>query len=76
MSHDPPANLNQPRLQCGQRPVGHLFRQISTLQEDTQIVGQCVKLKADLGLRHSLAGQAGPVDIILAFLDVRSAVPR
>ena len=45
-------------------------RKVSALQADTEIVGQCVKLKADLVLRHALAGQSRPVDSLLAFLDV------
>ena len=40
------------------------------MQEDAEILGQRVKLKADLVLRHALAGQARPVDRLLAFLDV------
>jgi hypothetical protein len=62
-------NLDETGLQAGQRPVSHLLRQISALHEDTEIVGQCVQLKADLVLRLALAGQPRPVDCVLALLD-------
>jgi len=57
-------------LQAGQRSGGHLLRQISAFQEDTDIVGQCMKLKADLVLRHAFAGQPRPVDCVLALLNL------
>jgi hypothetical protein len=69
VSNDWGTNLYQSGLQAGQRPVGHLLRQISALQEDTEILGQCVQLKADLVLRLALAGQPRPVDCMLAFFD-------
>ena len=53
-----------------QRPVGHLFRHLSALQEDAEIVGQWVQLKADLVLLLALAGQSRPIDHMLAFLDM------
>ena len=55
VADDPRAGFDQSCLEAGQRPVGYLPGQISALQEDTGIVGQCVKLKADLVLRHALA---------------------
>lgn len=36
----------------------------------TNIASQCMELQAHLVLRHALAGQSGPVDLLLAFLDV------
>ena len=70
MSNKSGTNLDQPGLKAGQRPIGYLFGQISALQEDPQIVSQRMKLKSNLVLRHALAGQPGPVDRLLAFLDV------
>ena len=55
MTDDPCADFDQPCLEAGQRPVGHLFRQISGLQEDPEIVGECMKLKPNLVLRHPFA---------------------
>ena len=55
VADDPRAGFDQSCLEAGQRPVGYLLGQISALQEDTGIAGQCVKLKADLVLRHALA---------------------
>jgi hypothetical protein len=69
VANDPCANFDEPGLQAGQRPVGYLLRQISTLQEDAEIVGQRMKLQADLVLRHALAGETRPVDRLFAFLD-------
>ena len=70
VADDPRAGFDQSCLEAGQRPVGYLLGQISALQEDTGIVGQCVKLKADLVLRHALAGEARPVDCLLSLFDV------
>jgi hypothetical protein len=47
-----------------------MFTKTCTLQEDAEIIRQCMKLEPDLILRHALAGQARPVDGLLAFLDV------
>ena len=47
VADDPRAGFDQSCLEAGQRPVGYLLGQISAVQEDTEIVGQCVKLKAD-----------------------------
>ena len=55
VADDPRAGFDQSCLEAGQRPVGYLLGQISAVQEDTGIAGQCVKLKADLVLRHALA---------------------
>ncbi len=70
VTHDPCAGFDQTALQASQRPVGHLLRQISALQEDAEIVGQCVQLKADLVLLLALAGQPRQIDRLLAFLDM------
>jgi hypothetical protein len=45
VSNDSGTNLYQPGLEDGQRPVSHLLGQVGLLQEDTEIVGQCMKLK-------------------------------
>lgn len=66
--HDPCAGFDQTALQASQRPVGHLLRQISALQEDAEIVGQCVQLKADLVLLLALAEQPRPIDRLIVFL--------
>ncbi len=52
------------------RPVGHLPRQIGTLQEDTGIAGRCMRLKPHLVPRHALAGKTRPIDRLPAFLDM------
>jgi hypothetical protein len=57
MSNDPRTNLDESGLQTGQRPVGHLLGQLDALQEDTQIVSQCVKLKPHFVVTKALAGQ-------------------
>jgi len=70
VTHNPCANFDQPSLQAGQRPIGYLLGKVCALQEHTEIVGQCVKLKSDFVLRHAIARQSCPVDRLLAFLDV------
>lgn len=40
------------------------------MKKDTEVVGQCMKLKSDLVVTEPLAGQTGPGDSVLAFLDV------
>ena len=70
VTHDPCAGFDQTALQASQRLVGHFIRHISALQEDAEIVGQCVQLKADLVLLLALAGQPRPIDRLLAFLDM------
>jgi len=45
VADDPCANFDQSCLEAGQRPVGHFLGQISALQEDTEIVGQCMQLQ-------------------------------
>lgn len=55
MTDDPRANFDQPCLEAGQRPVGYLLGKVCTLQEDPEIVGQCMKLKPNLVLRHPFA---------------------
>ena len=62
--------FDQPGLEPGHRPVGHLLGQISDLQEDTQIVGQGMKLQADLVLRHPFARQPCPVDHLFTLFDM------
>lgn len=69
MTDDPCTDLDQPGLQAGQRPICHLLGQVCALQENTEVVGQCMKLKSHLVLDHALAGQARPIDRLLAFLD-------
>lgn len=51
----PRTDFDEPGLQAGQRPVGHLLWQVSALQEDTGIVGQGMKLKPHLVLDHAHA---------------------
>ena len=70
VTDDSRTDFDQPGLQAGQRPVSHLLWQVSALQEDPEIVGQRMKLKPHLVLRHALARQAGPVDRLLTFLDM------
>ena len=70
VTHNPCANSDQPSLQAVQQPIGYLLRKVCALQEHTEIVGQCVKLKADFVLRHAIARQSCPVDRLFAFLDV------
>ena len=52
MADEPRTVFDQPCLEAGQRPVCYLFRQISALQEDPEIVCQRRKLKPNLVLRH------------------------
>jgi hypothetical protein len=66
----PCTNFDQPGLQAGQRPVGHLLGQISAFQEDTQIVGQRMKLQANLVLHHPFARQPCPVNRLLTLFDM------
>ena len=40
------------------------------MQEDTKVISQRMKLKPDLIVTEPLAGQSGPGDGVLAFLDV------
>ena len=70
VADDPCTNFDQPGLQAGQRPVGYLLGQISALQKNAEIVGQRMELQMDLILGQSLARQPGPVDCVLAFLDM------
>ena len=70
MADNPRTNFDQPGLQARQRPIGHFLGKVCILQEDAEIIRQCMKLEPDLILRHALAGQARPVDGLLAFLDV------
>lgn len=70
VTHTPCANFDQPSLQAGQRPIGYLLGKVCALQEHTEIVGQCVKLKSDFVLRHAIARQSCRVDRLLAFLYV------
>ena len=70
MADDLCTDFDYPGLQAGQRPIGHLLGKVRALQEDAEIVRQCMKLKQHLVLRHALAGQARPVDRLLAFLDM------
>lgn len=70
MADNPRTDFDQPGLQAGQRPIGHLLGKVCALQEDAEIVCQCMKLKPHLVLSHALAGQPGPVNRLLAFLDV------
>jgi hypothetical protein len=69
VTDDPCTDFDQPGLQAGQRPVCNLLGQISAFQEDTEVVGQCMKLKPHLVLGQSLTGETRPVDRLLAFLD-------
>ena len=62
----PRPDFNQPGLQAGQRPISHLLGQVGLLQEDTEIVGQCVQLQPDLVVAGPFAGQPRPVDRLLA----------
>jgi hypothetical protein len=39
VADDPRANFDQPGLQAGQRPIGHLLGEVCALQEYTKIVG-------------------------------------
>jgi hypothetical protein len=68
--HNPYAIFDQSGLQACQRPIGYLLGKVCALQEDTEIVGQCVKLKSNFFLRHAIARQSRRVDRLLAFLDV------
>ena len=70
VTHTPCTIFAQPSLQAGQRPIGYLLGKVCALREDTEIVGQRVKLKSNFVLRHANARQSRPVDRLLAFLDV------
>jgi len=59
---NPYPNFDQPSLQAGQRPIGYLLGKVGALQEDTEIVGQCMKLKFDFVLRYAIARQSCPAD--------------
>ena len=43
VANDPCTDFEQPGLQAGQQPVGHLLGTVRTLQEDAEIVGHRMK---------------------------------
>ncbi len=63
-------NLDQLLPQRRQRPMLHLFRQSPRPHEVGKIVGQGVKLEPDGVVAELAARQSGPLDGVLAFLDV------
>lgn len=48
MANDARPELDKSVLYARERPVGHLFGQLDALQETAKIVGEGMKLKADL----------------------------
>ncbi len=64
------SDLDQLLPQRGQGPVLHLLRQRKRPHEVAQIVGQGVKLETNLVVAELPARQPGPLDRVLAFLDV------
>ena len=70
LAHDPRPDLDQAALDAGERPVRDVFGQVCALEETAGIVGQGVKLEPDFVIAEPLAGSPGPVDRMLAFLDV------
>ena len=56
------ADLDQPLLEARQRPVPDQFRCRQGAQEVAEIVGECVKLKANCVGGKRAARQAGPLD--------------
>ncbi len=69
MSHDLRANLDELLPKRRQRPVLDLLRQSQRAQEVADIVGERVELQANRVVAKTVAGQARPVDRVLAFLD-------
>ena len=63
------ADLDQLLPERGQRPVRHRPWQRQRAHEVGEVVGERVKLKPDLVVAELLAGEARPVDRVLAFLD-------
>ena len=70
MAHDTRPDLDQAALNAAQRPIGNLFREVYTVQENAEVVGQSVKLKPDFIVAEPLAGQTGPGNCVFAFLDM------
>ena len=54
MANGPCVNLYESGLQAGQRPLCHLLWQINALQEDAEILGQCLDLQADFEANTSI----------------------
>ncbi len=76
MTHHSRSSFDQPRSEAGQRPVSQLLGEFGPLQEDTQILGQCMKLQTDLVLRHPLHDNRVQLFACLHSLMYCSAVPR
>ncbi len=70
MPDDLGTDLHQFLPQRGQRPVFHRLGQGKRSQEVAQVVGQRMKLEPDLVVAEAMTGQSGPVDRVLALLDV------
>ncbi len=70
MSHNLGTDLDQLLPQRGQRPVLDLLRQRQCPQEVAEIISERMELKPDRIVAEAVAREAGPVDRILAFLDV------
>jgi len=70
MSHNLGTDLDQLLPQRGQRPVLDLLRQRQCSQEVAKIISERMELKPDRIVAEAVAREAGPVDRILAFLDV------
>ena len=70
IAHDTRPDFDQAALNAAQRPIGNLFREVYTVQENAEVVGQSVKLKPNRIVTEPLAGQAGPGNCVFAFLDM------
>jgi hypothetical protein len=51
MAYDTRPDLDQAALNAAQRPIGNLFREVYTVQENAGVAGQSVKLKPDFEAR-------------------------
>ncbi len=70
VAHDLGADLDQLLAQGGQRPMFHRLGQGQRPEEVADIVGQGMQLKTYLVVAEAMAGKPGPVDRVLALLDV------
>ena len=69
MADDLRADLDQLLPQRRQRPLLHGIGQRQGAHEVAEVIGQCMQLEPDGIVVELAAGQAGPLDGVLAFLD-------
>ncbi len=75
VARDLRTDLDQLLAKRRQGPVPHFIGQGERAQKVAQVVGQGVQLKTHLVVAEAMAGKPGPVDRVLAFLDVLLRAP-